>query len=76
MTHYEGTNLWEFDCGAGADKYAGGWVPTDIRPEGYFLRVKRGFLGGDIYYENSNPVLRFRYYDVNGNVVHEEQFFL
>ena len=74
VTHYEGTHLWEFGCGAGADKHAGGWEPTDIRPEHRFLRVKGGFLGGDIYYENSIPVLRFRHYDVNGHMVHEEVF--
>jgi alkaline phosphatase D len=74
VTHFEGTNLWEFSCGAGADIHAGGWNQNDVRPEHRFLRVKGGFLYGKVSRENDNPVLRFQHRDVDGNVVHEEIF--
>jgi alkaline phosphatase D len=74
VTHFEGTNLWEFSCGAGADKHAGGWSQQDVRPEHRFLRVKGGFLRGHVTRVNSKPTLTFQHCDVNGNVVHEEIF--
>ncbi len=74
VTHLDGTNLWEFSCGAGADEHAGGWIPTDVRPEHRFLRVKGGFLKGTVSHEAGNSVLKLRHFDVDGNVVHEETF--
>ena len=74
VTHFEGTNLWEFSCGAGADKHAGGWSQEDVRPEHRFLRVKGGFLYGKVSHKNGTPTLTFQHRDVDGNVVHEEVF--
>ena len=74
VTHFEGTNLWEFSCGAGADIHAGGWNQEDFRPEHRFLRVKGGFLYGKVSSENGKSVLTFQHRDVDGNVVHEEIF--
>ncbi len=74
VTHFEGTNLWEFSCGAGSDVHAGGWPPEDVRPEHRFLRVKGGFLRGEVKRINGTPVLTFQHFDVDGNVVHEEVF--
>jgi alkaline phosphatase D len=74
VSHFEGTNLWEFGCGAGADMHAGGWDPEDVRPEHRFLRVKGGFLRGEVLRENGLPKLVFQHYDVDGNIVHEEVF--
>jgi alkaline phosphatase D len=74
VTHFEGTNLWEFSCGAGADMHAGGWSQEDVRPEHRFLRVKGGFLRGHVSRENGSPTLTFQHMDVNGNVTHEEVF--
>ncbi|SHF89920.1 alkaline phosphatase D [Mariniphaga anaerophila] len=74
VTHFEGTNLWEFSCGAGADMHAGGWRQEDVRPEHRFLRVKGGFLYGKVARENGKTTLVFQHRDVNGNVVHEEVF--
>lgn len=74
VTHPEGTNLWEFSCGAGSDIHAGGWNQEDVRPEHLFLRVKGGFLRGQVSRKNGSPVLTFKHYDVDGNVVHEEVF--
>ena len=74
VTHPEGTNLWEFSCGAGSDVHAGGWPQSDVRPEHRFLRVKGGFLRGLVSRENGVPTLLFQHYDVDGNLVHEEKF--
>ncbi len=74
VSHFEGSNLWEFSCGAGADMHAGGWPQQDVRPEHRFLRVKGGFLRGNVSHENGVPTLRFLHCDVDGNVVHEEVF--
>jgi len=74
VTHFEGTNLWEFSCGAGADMHAGGWPQSDVRPEHRFLRVKGGFLRGLVSRESGSPTLTFQHIDVDGNVVHEEKF--
>lgn len=74
VTHPEGTNLWEFSAGAGADAHAGGWKPNDRRPEHRFLRVKGGFLSGYVSRKNGVATLRFRHHAVDGTVVHEEVF--
>lgn len=74
VTHFEGTNLWEFSCGASSDEHAGGWPPDDLRPEHRFLRVKGGFLKGSVKRENEKVVLKFQHFDVDGNEVHEELF--
>lgn len=73
-THFEGTNLWEFGSGAGADAHAGGWKPENIKPEHRFLRVKGGYLVVKVYHEKNNPLLRFEHRDVEGKVVHQEEF--
>jgi len=74
VTHFPGTNLWEFSCGAGSDSHAEGWNPDDRRPEHRFLRVKGGFLEGIISHENDSVQLKFQHFDVDGNVVHMEKF--
>lgn len=74
VTNPRGTNLWEFSCGAGSDEHAGGWPQEDVRPEHRFLRVKGGFLRGEVSRKNGIPTLTFQHFDVDGNVVHEETF--
>lgn len=74
VTHFEDSNLWEFGCGAGADQHAGGWSQDNVRPEHRFLRVKGGYLFGQLAYENDRPTLRFQHRDVDGKTVHEETF--
>ena len=75
VTHFEGTNLWEFSTGAGSDAHAGGWPSEDMKPEHRFLRVKGGFLKGSVFLENEKPCLKFEHFDVDGNLVHSEKFF-
>ena len=74
VTHFEGTNLWEFSAGAGADAHAGGWKQEDKRPQHRFLRVKGGFLSGQILPEKEKVSLVFQHHDIHGNVVHQEKF--
>ncbi len=74
VTHYEGTNLWEFSSGAGADGHASGWKQKDVRPEHRFLRVKGGFLSGTVSREEGTPKLVFQHHDVEGKVMHTEEF--
>ena len=74
VSHPEGTNLWEFSCGAGADMHAGGWPQEDVRPEHRFLRVKGGFLQGEVSRKNGVPTITFQHFDVEGNIVHKESF--
>lgn len=74
VTHFEGTNLWEFSCGAGSDSHAEGWPPDDVRPEHRFLRVKGGLLRGEVSRKSGTPTIVFQHLDVDGNVVHQEEF--
>lgn len=74
VTHLDSTNLWEFSTGPGSDSHAGGWPINGKRPEHRFLRVKGGYLLGNVYRENGIPILKFQHCDVDGNVVHEEMF--
>ena len=74
VTHWEGTNLWEFSCGPGSDVHAGGWSQSDQKPEHRFLRVKGGFLTGKVTRVEEHALLIFQHCDVEGKVVHEEQF--
>jgi alkaline phosphatase D len=71
-----GTNLWEFSCGPGADKHAGGWNPNDTRPEHKFLRVKGGFLKVSVEPAGDERPAKivFEHCDVEGNVVNREEF--
>jgi alkaline phosphatase D len=75
VSHPEGTNLWEFSTGAGADMHAGGWSQEDVRPEHRFLRVKGGFLLGEVIHRDEETILRFTHCDVDGRTVHTEEFF-
>ncbi len=74
VTHWEDTNLWEFSCGPGSDVHAGGWSQSDLRPEHRFLRVKGGYLAGKVTRVEEIAIVIFQLCDVDGNVVHEQQF--
>jgi alkaline phosphatase D len=74
VSHIEDTNLWEFSCGPGSDMHAGGWSEEYKLPEHQFLRVKGGFLRGEVSRENNIPTIKFQHFDVDGNVVNEKVF--
>ena len=72
----EKTNLWEFGCGPGSEKHQLGWKAGDERPVHRFLRVKGGFLSGELTYrgkkKESKLVIRHR--SVTGEKVSEFEF--
>ena len=74
VTHFEDSNLWEFGCGAGSDEHAGGWSQDNVQPQHRFLRVKGGYLFGQVTYEDGQPKLHFQHRDVDGRMMHEEVF--
>ena len=74
VSHFEGSNLWEFGCGAGSDVHAGGWKQDDLRPEHKYLRVKGGYLFVKVHEEEGIPTITFEHRDIRGNVMHQEKF--
>ncbi|WP_419189431.1 family 16 glycoside hydrolase [Stieleria marina] len=64
----EKTNLWEFGCGPGSEKHQLGWKVGDERPTHRFLRVKGGFLSGQLTYpdDDKEPKLTLRHHSVTG----------
>ncbi len=72
----QGADLWEFGCGPGSEEHQLGWKPGDERPQHRFLRVKGGFLSGQLKYvgEDSAPRLTLRHHRVDGSEVSEFNF--
>ena len=70
------TGLWEFGCGPGSEKHQLGWNPKDKRPVHEFLRVKGGFLSGELKYvgENKDGRLTIRHHSVDGEEVSKFKF--
>jgi alkaline phosphatase D len=72
----ESINLWEFGCGPGSEKHQFGWKAGDERPVHRFLRVKGGFLSGELRHlgEVRKPRLTIRHHAVSGEAVSEFEF--
>lgn len=70
------SNLWEFGCGPGSEKHQLGWKPGDKRPLHQFLRVKGGFLSGQLEYkgDDKDAQLTIRHHKVTGQAVSEFHF--
>lgn len=70
------TGLWEFGCGPGSDRHELGWREGDVRPEHRFLRVRGGFLSGQLSYHqpDSQPRLLIRHHTVDGEEVSRFEF--
>ena len=70
------TQLWEFGCGPGSEKHQLGWKPGDKRPVHQFLRVKGGFLSGELRYSGKDrqPKLTLQHRTVQGKAVSEFRF--
>jgi alkaline phosphatase D len=79
VTHIDGTNLWEFGCGAGTDSHSlqtqGGWNRGDPEPEHEFLRLKGGFLSVEASRAENKPSISFFHHDVDGEIVSKKTFF-
>ena len=72
----EKTDLWEFGCGPGSDKHQFGWKAGDERPTHRFLRVKGGFLSGQLTHHGAarEPKLTIRHHKTTGEQVSEFEF--
>ena len=75
-SHNAQLDLWEFGCGPGSEKHQLGWKPGDQRPVHRFLRVKGGFLSGELRYPKGTgqPVLKLQHRTVQGDSVSEFEF--
>ena len=67
------TGVMEFSCGPASNEHAGGWSEDQRYPEHKYLNVTGGFLAGMLEYENGAPVLIFRHYSVDGEILNEER---
>ncbi len=72
----EKTQLWEFGCGPGSDLHELGWKVGDERPTHRFLRVKGGFLSGELKHvgKSNEPRLTIRHHKTSGEPVSEFVF--
>lgn len=79
-SHDAEADLWEFGCGPGSEKHELGWKEGDERPLHKFLRVKGGFLSGELTYDQQDngdqaqATLTLRHHKVTGEPVSEFQF--
>ena len=63
----------EYSCGPASDKHAGGWT-NDMRfPEHKYLNVIGGFLAVIADRSEGKPILTFRHYNVDGDILNEER---
>ena len=68
------TGVREYSCGPASDEHAGGWSNEKRYPEHVYLNVVGGFLAGIVDREGGVPVLHFRHYSVDGEILHEDRF--
>jgi len=67
------TGVREYSCGPASNEHAGGWKNSYLRPEHKYLNVIGGFLAVITDRENGKPVILFRHYGVNGDVLNEDR---
>lgn len=67
------TGLREYCCGPTTDAHAGGWPKDRKEPEHVYVNVVGGFLEGSVERREGKPVLIFRHYSVDGEVLHEDR---
>ena len=68
------TGVREYSCGPASDGHAGGWSNDKRLPEHRYLNVIGGFLEGVVDRENNIPVLIFRHFGVDGDLLNEDRF--
>ncbi len=66
------TGLREYSTGPGSDEHAGGFRQELRGPEHRYLNIVGGFLAGTVDREDGQPVLTFRHYSVDGEVLNED----
>jgi len=67
------TGAMEFSCGPGSNKHAGGWPKDDMRPEHLYMKIKGGFLEGEVSRATDGVSLTFRHYDPDGKMLNEHE---
>lgn len=68
------TGVREYSCGPASDEHAGGWSNDKRYPVHQYLNVIGGFLAGTVERVNNQPVLTFRHYGVDGQVLNVDRF--
>lgn len=68
------TGAREYSCGPASDKHAGGWPKDKMLPEHRYLSVTGCFFSGIVERENGKPVLIFRHYSVDGDLLNGDRF--
>ena len=67
------TGLREYSTGPGSDEHAGGFRQELRGPEHRYLNIVGGFLAGIVDREEGKPVMTFRHYGVDGDVLNEDR---
>lgn len=62
------TGVVEFSCGPGGNDYKGGRKQESKLPQHIYLNVVGGFMEGKVYWENGEPRLVFRHYNLGGSI--------
>ncbi|MBT5830373.1 MAG: alkaline phosphatase, partial [Candidatus Latescibacteria bacterium] len=68
------TGVREYSSGPASDGHAGGWSNDKRLPEHRYLNVIGGFMEGVVAREDDKPVLIFRHFGVDGNLLNEDRF--
>ena len=67
------TGVREYSCGPASNEHAGGWQQENRLPEHRYLNVTGGFLSGLVERIDGRPVLLFRHYSVDGDMLNEDR---
>ncbi len=66
------TGLREYCSGPATDEHAGGWPKDKKEPEHVYLNVVGGYVEGTVERVGGSPVLTFRHFSVDGNLLNED----
>lgn len=67
------TGVQEYCSGPASDQHAGGWSNDQRYPEHRYLNVIGGFLAGIVERIDGHPLLTFRHYSVDGEILNEDR---
>ena len=67
------TGVREYSCGPASVEHASGWEQENRLPEHRYLNVTGGFLSGLVERIDGRPVLLFRHYSVDGDMLNEDR---
>ena len=66
------TGIREYSCGPASDQHAGGWTNEMYMPEHRYLNVTGGFLAGKVMRIETQPILVFYHYSVDGYILNAD----